>query len=154
MTEAMKHALQRGIQAEQDAYDFYRIAAQKVNNDALKETFQNLAKDELNHRDFLTRLLESDDPLSVTIKAQTHDYRIAEEVISETPNLWADMPFSDAMALAVKREEAAMQTYEKLAAEASDPRLKELFTNLRNMEQAHKTALETLYLNTAYAEVW
>lgn len=156
LTEKMKQALHGSVAAEQEAHDFYADAATKVKNDALAELFEQLAKDELGHRRFLEKLLE-EDRIDVTIRAQKDDFRIAEEVIEDKPALTTDMPFDEALALAIKREQEAMDTYDELAADAGvegDGELKDLFVNLRNMEQSHKTRLEQLYLNVAYTEVW
>ncbi len=153
MTEAMRFALETSVLKEQEAYDFYAAAARKVENRALRELFEELAGDELGHRDFLIAMLEERSRVE-TIKPQKHDYKLAEEVIDVKPELTVDMPFADAIAMAIKREEEAMQTYDELASEADDDEMRTLFVNLRNMEQSHKTALESVYMNVAYAEVW
>lgn len=153
LTEAMKQALLNSIQAEQNAHDFYQAAAEKVQHDVLRELFSKLAVEELGHRDFLKNLLEDKSAVE-TIKPQKVDYHLAEEVIEEKPELTVDMPFSDAIALAIKREEEAMMSYEVMAGDTDDEELRQLFINLRNMEQSHKTSLETVYMDVAYAEVW
>ncbi len=153
LTEAMRNVLEVSVLKEQEAHDFYAAAARKVSNDSLRELFERLAGDEIGHREFLEKLLLEGKP-PMTIKPQPVDYKLAEELIEGKPELSLDMPLAEAVALAIKREEEAMTTYGELAEEAETVDLRELFTNLRNMEQAHKTALEAVYLNLAYAEVW
>ncbi len=153
LTEAMRYAIEIGVLKEQESFDFYSAAARKVADGALRELFEKLADDELGHREFLRKLLADNRP-PMTIKPQPVDYRLAEEAIDKRPDLSVDMPFSDAIALAIKREEEAMMTYQELADEVEDPSMREFFINLRNMEQAHKTTLESVYMNTAFAEVW
>ncbi|NLA71269.1 MAG: ferritin family protein [Clostridiaceae bacterium] len=154
ITDEMRRALENSVQAEQNAHDFYAAAAKKVNNGALSELFEKLAGDELGHRDFLKKLLADNAP-PMTIKPQAVDYHLAEEIIADKPDLTVDMPFDEAIALAIKREEEAMATYETLARDAAgDNELRTLFINLKNMEQSHKTALESIYMNVAFAEVW
>lgn len=153
LTEAMRNALEVSVLKEQEAHDFYAAAARKVEDKTLRELFEQLADDEIGHRDFLQKLLLDDAP-PMTIKPQPQDYKLAEEIIDEKPDLSIDMPFPQAVALAIKREEEAMQTYAELAEEAGPGDMGTLFTNLKNMEQAHKTALEAVYMNVAYAEVW
>ena len=66
-----------------------------------------------------------------------------------------DMPFDAAIALAIKREEEAMTLYQELADKITgNKEMYDMFINLRNMEQAHKTRLESIYMNVAYSEVW
>ncbi len=154
LTDTMRAALRDSVQAEQAAHDFYKAAAEKVTNVSLRDMFEKLAIDELGHRDFLQGLLAGD-AFDVTIKEAANDYRLAEETIEEKPELTTDMPFDKAIAMAIKREEEAMASYEALAKEAEgDEQLHSMFINLRNMEQSHKTSLEAIYMNVAYAEVW
>lgn len=153
LTEAMRYALEVSVLKEQEAHDFYQAAARQVKDQSLRDLFEQLAEDEIGHRLFLEKLLEEGRPPQ-TIKAQPHDYKLAEEVIEDKPDLAIDMPFKEAVALAIKREEEAMQTYAEMAQEAGPGEMGDLFTNLKNMEQAHKTALESVYMNIAYAEVW
>lgn len=154
LTDGVRRALENSVQAEQNAHDFYAAAAKKVTNASLRELFERLAGDELGHRDFLKNLL-AEKMMPMTIKPQTVDYHLAEELLADKPDLTVDMPFDEAIALAIKREEEAMATYEALARDLADnEELRHLFTNLRNMEQSHKTALEAVYMNVAFAEVW
>ncbi|PIE69764.1 MAG: hypothetical protein CSA21_00710 [Deltaproteobacteria bacterium] len=64
------------------------------------------------------------------------------------------MPLADIFALAMKNEEQAVLMYQKMAADASSPQMRELFENLANMEQGHKHLLEEAYTDVAYGEVW
>jgi rubrerythrin len=61
---------------------------------------------------------------------------------------------ADAIALAMKREEEAMDMYKEFAAISIDEGQKETFLSLATMEQGHKTKLEDLYVGTAFPEVW
>ncbi|NLC26616.1 MAG: ferritin family protein [Fastidiosipila sp.] len=154
MSAEMRAAIKDSIQKEQQSYDFYSDAATKVKTRNLKELFTELAEEELGHRTFLESVLKQES-FSSPIKAQKTDFRLAEEVIEEKPDLTTDMPFDDAIALAIKREEEAMALYQDLADMIVDNKeMQDMFINLRNMEQAHKTRLESIYLNVAYSEVW
>ncbi len=64
------------------------------------------------------------------------------------------MDFQDAIALAIKREDEAMDMYQALADAATENDKKSVFIGLRNMEQMHKTRLEDIYINVGYREVW
>ncbi len=154
MSAEMREAIKDSIQKEQQSYDFYSDAATKVKTRNLKELFTELAEEELGHRTFLESVLKQES-FSSPIKAQKTDFRLAEEAIEEKPDLTTDMPFDDAIALAIKREEEAMALYQDLADMIVDNKeMQDMFINLRNMEQAHKTRLESIYLNVAYSEVW
>ncbi len=47
-----------------------------------------------------------------------------------------------------------MQMYTHLANASDDAEVKKLFTELATMERGHKTRLEDIYVNTAFAEAW
>lgn len=61
---------------------------------------------------------------------------------------------ADALALAMKKEEDAMNYYAGLARECDDPGLRETLLELSKMEQGHKTRLEKAFLDIGYPEVW
>lgn len=138
------------IDNEVDAFEFYRDAALKIEDTYLKETFEDLAEEELEHKKFLEDFLKTD---VKTMKfSKVSDYKISETI--DKPELSVEMKFSEALALAIKNEEEAMYMYKNLAEAASDNNHKDMFLGLMDMEQMHKTKLEEIYLNAAYGEVW
>jgi len=64
------------------------------------------------------------------------------------------MKFADAIGLAIKNEEEAMDMYKNLADICIDEEQRKLFLGLMEMEKMHKAKLEEIYVNVAYAEVW
>lgn len=132
------------------SYEFYTEAANKVNDSTLKEVFLDLAKEEMEHKRFLEEFKESN---SETISLdESVDYKIADTI--DKPELSTSMNFQDAIALAIKKEEEAMEMYQALADSSVEEDKKSVFIGLRNMEQMHKTRLEDIYINVAYKEVW
>jgi rubrerythrin len=113
--------------------------------------FDDLAKEEKNHRDILTAFLRNPDkPLK--FKPAPDDYKVAESV--ELPPLSLEMKPVDAIALAMKKEEEAMKTYLAFAAESDNAAQKGVFEELAKMEQGHKAKLEDIYTNMAFPEAW
>ena len=138
------------VENELEAYEFYKDAADKVDDDFLRETFEELAEDELGHKKFLEDFLVSDIE-EIRLK-EFSDYKISETI--DKPELTVDMKFSDAIGLAIKNEEEAMFMYKSLAEACVDKEHEKLFLGLMEMEKMHKAKLEEIYLNVAYAEVW
>ena len=138
------------VENELEAYEFYKDAADKVADDFLKETFQDLAADELEHKEFLENFLESE--VEEIELREVSDYKISETI--DKPELSVEMKFVDAIALAIKNEEEAMFMYKSLAEACVDNQHEKLFLGLMEMEKMHKAKLEEIYLNVAYAEVW
>ena len=148
--EEYKKIIGDAIKNEEEAYSFYRDVAKKTKDKNISEIFENLAKDELSHKAILQDYLK--DTGKKLKFDSTADYKVAESV--DKPKLSIDMKPADAIALAMKREEEAMDMYKEFAAIRIDEGQKETFLSLATMEQGHKTKLEDLYVGTAFPEVW
>ncbi|MDO5018347.1 MAG: ferritin family protein [Lagierella massiliensis] len=148
--EEFKKVVDFAINEEEASYQFYMDACNKLEDKTLKNTFINLANEEMDHKKFLITYRDNEgESMSIS---QPVDYEISETL--DMPELSTDMSFPDAMALAIKREEDAMNMYQALANASNDEAKKEVFINLKNMEQLHKSRLEEMYLNVGYREIW
>lgn len=148
--EELKKIIGFAVENEVDAHQFYKDASERLEDESLKETFKDLAQEELEHKRFLKEFLESG-TTDINID-ETCDYKVAETV--EKPPLTTDMSFPDAMALAMKNEEEAMEMYKQLADACVDQKEKDIFLGLMEMEKMHKSRLEEIYTNAAFVEVW
>jgi rubrerythrin len=142
--------MKRAIQSEIDAQKFYADVAAKVQTPHLKEMFASFVDEEKRHE----RILEG-----FRAKGAGHlhfkdapDFKVAETIEAPSPSV--DMLPADALALAVKNEEAAMKHYAELAAACSDPAQKAVFEELATMERDHKNRMETAFIDIGYPEVW
>ncbi len=148
--EGYKKIINLAIDREVESYSFYRGAADKVKDPALKKMFTELAGEETKHREFLQGLLAK--PVK-DLKFDTHkDYKVIDD--KSTPQLSTDMKPLEGLVLAIKKELGAMQMYTQLAAHSTDASQKKLFTELATMEKGHKTRLEDIYTNMAFPESW
>ncbi|MBN1620755.1 ferritin family protein [candidate division WOR-3 bacterium] len=148
--EKYSEILKMAINNEIEAYEFYIGASQKVGNSNMKSIFSDLALEEKNHRSILeNHLKNSSKPL---VFKEGPDYRVSESV--ELPPLNAEMKPSEAMALAMKKEEEAMNLYEDFAKVSADTEQAQTFINLANMEKGHKAKLEEIFTNMAFPEDW
>jgi rubrerythrin len=148
--EEFRSILSEAIANEVESYTFYRGIEQCTTDNTLKKIFSDLAREERTHRetleDFLTR------PTKEFHFDESRDYKVSETL--ETEDLTIDMKPTDAIALAIKKEEGARDMYLALADCSTDADQKKIFTNLANMESGHKAQLEDLYTNMAFPEVW
>lgn len=147
--EDYKKVITMAVENEIEAYDFYKAAGEKVKDANLKTIFNDLAEEEKKHKDFLQGLLTQATPMKFD---EGKDYKISESV--GKPKLSISMSPADAIGLAMKNEEEAMQMYSELAKASADKEQKEMFDSLARMEQGHKVKLEGLYTDMAYPEVW
>ena len=107
-----------------------------------------MAEDELKHKIFLEGFLTGGKPFHF---AEVTDYEVPN---FEKPKLSIGMKPYDAIGLAMKEEEKAMQMYQALADSSTSQDRKKMFLALANMERGHKVKLEELYTSMAYPEVW
>lgn len=146
---AYTEILHQAVEREAEAYTFYRDAATKVGESGLRTVFENLAKDELKHKVLLESFLAAPDRLHFE---EGHDYGVSETV--EEKMLSAEMNFADAIALAMKKEEAAVVMYRAFAEASRDAEQQALFSELARMELGHKANLEDIFVNASMVEVW
>jgi len=147
--EEYRQILSMAIANEIAAYDFYKSVCEKVKDNSLRSIFAELAEDELKHKIFLEGFVTGAKPFHF---AEVTDYEVAKTVEKPKPSI--DMKPYDAIGLAMKAEEEAMQMYKALANSSTSPDQKEMFLALANMEKSHKVKLEELYTTVAYPEVW
>ncbi len=142
--------LDRAIKGEIEAAQFYAEVAEKSENDYIKELFLSFSQEEKRHREILEGF--RNDPSVAISFEKVPDFHIAETV--EEPSLSIDMTPVDAIALAMKKEEAAMRQYTELAELSNNADRKKLFYELAAMEREHKNKMETAFVDIGYPEVW
>jgi len=148
-TEEFRKIITFAITNEIEAYDFYKAVSDKVKDAGLKKTFAGLADEEAKHR----KLLESFTTGAKQMRFdESKDYKVSKTI--EKPKLSLSMKPVDAIALAVKNEEEAMDMYTQMASCSADAEQKNMFQSLANMEQGHKVKLEEVFTNIAFPEVW
>ena len=148
--EEYRNIISEAINNEVEAYTFYQTVSEKVTDANLKKLFGELAGEEKGHREYLQKLLSRD--ITSLGFSTTKDYKVGDSL--PTPPLTPDLKPVDGLVVAIKKELAAMQMYTQLANASDDAEIKQLFTELATMERGHKTRLEDIYVNTAFAEAW
>lgn len=142
--------MNRAIEAEIEAYEFYRDVAGKVSDPAVKQLFTDFASEEYEHKKQLEEIRTK----------EIHDFNFngaKDSKVSETidlPRLSTKMKPVEAIALAMKKEEEATKIYSQLATFTRDREKQRLYSELAQMEQEQKARMEALYTNTAFPEVW
>lgn len=137
------------IGRENEAFEFYGAAAKKVVDPSVRETFMQLAGEELGHRELLERF-KYDPTMVMKISAPSADYKIAEA--TPLPALSVGLKPAEAIALAMKKEQHAVEFYRSLTGLSTDAGLRDIFQNLANMELGHKHRLETMFVSIGYPE--
>jgi rubrerythrin len=149
-TERFEQIINAAIADEIESRDFYKAAAERVEDRAVKEIFEQLSADEEAHRNTLQTFRS--DPTARMAFQKVEDFQVAES--QEMPTLSLDMAPKDALQLAIKKEQGAMEEYEALAKAAEDPETQRILKQLSDMERGHKARLESLFVDVAFPEAW
>lgn len=138
------------INSELEAWEFYEDVARKCEDEYLKSMFLGFAQEEKMHKLILEDILS--EGVKGFIFKGTKDYNVSLAV--DKPGLSIHMKPADAIALAMKNEEEAMNLYMRLADDSSDPKQKKIFEDLATMERGHKFKMEKAFVDIGYPEVW
>ncbi len=129
------------INNEQNAVNFYTKLASESTNEEMIEVFSQFAKEEMGHKAFLTKI--KNEGTFIVKDEKILDLKMSDYLVDIKPK--PDMPYEDALVLAMKREKNAFKLYMHLSERAPNDNLKELFNSLAVEESKHKLRFELEY---------
>lgn len=143
--------IQRAIQVEENAYSFYTEASEMVKLPHVKDMLNELAGEEVKHKEKLEDLLAGDtEQIIATGQSQKiQDLKLAEYLVA--PPLDEDATIQDVLMIAMQREKNAHEFYNLMAGLASEA-AQDLFQFLAQEELGHKNKVEVLYDDIVYKE--
>lgn len=131
------------VEREEEAARGYGDMMSKAKNDSLRLLLADLKTEEENHKRLLLNLSSSQ---AASLRAvSVPDLRISDFLV-EAP-VSAEMSLQDLLIFAAKKEQKAVELYERLLALASTDDQRRLFEFLISQERRHKLRLETEYEN-------
>jgi len=137
---SIEEILDFAIAGEAEASQFYTELAGQMENPAMREVFEDFAKEELGHKS----LLEGVKKGNLQPKAEdVADLKIADYLVDIEPS--PNMDYQSAITLAMKKEKAAFKLYNTLASKMQDPELRDMFLSLAQEEAKHKLRFEIEY---------
>jgi rubrerythrin len=144
--------IQRAIQFEQDAYDFYTGASEMVKLPHVKDMLNELAGDEVKHKEKLEGLLAGDAEQIVAAQQsqKIQDLKLADYLVAQPLN--EDATIQDVLMTAMQREKNSHEFYNLMANIAASEAVKDLFQFLAQEELGHKNKVEVLYDDIVYKE--
>ena len=117
MSEESFKDCERAVDLELKNKAFYRCAAEATNSQVLEAFFKRLASQEGEHAELLCEMMGIDEPDAPEETCSTNDHDNMEE--------------------AHARENRAMQFYQEVADRAQEPRVKQVFHALSDIESEH-----------------
>ncbi len=138
---SVNELLDFAIQKEEEANKFYTGLAGKMDRPAMRQVFEDFAKEEQKHKEKLLGIKEGKRLNSAEQKIT--DLKIGDYLVDMEPS--PDMDYQEALILAMKKEKASFRLYNDLAATTSDADLHSLLLGLAQEEAKHKLRLEVEY---------
>lgn len=143
--ENVQEVIDYAIEKEQEAHDFYMAASEQESFSGSKQMLKEFAQEELKHK----RMLEDLGTKGVDKGIKDYKWKWIPDIkrsdyaveLEYTPG----MSYKDMLMLAMKREEKALELYNKLQDMSQEEDAKTLFKMLCQEEAKHKLALETMY---------
>jgi rubrerythrin len=141
--ETDNEVLEFAIAREVDAYNLFTILAKRVDNVAVRKTLEELAQEELGHKEKLELEL-----IKRGVVVKDHGTIPSGEsdslIVSESDQI-AAMSLADLLHWAAKKERFAYRLYVDLAALAKDKDSHDILIDLAAEEVKHQTRFEKEY---------
>lgn len=147
MTEGFQtfaEVIEFAVRREEEAHQFYKDLAQKIDDPFLQQLFSEFAEEEAGHKQTLLDLdshgIEriftniTDDVKNLNITSQVND------IVSD-----AHLNLQQALILAMKREDKSRQLYSLLGELSEDDAISLLFVGLAKEEARHRHRIEKAY---------
>lgn len=149
MNPELDAIIKSAIAQEEMSHELYRRLAKLVTNKETRDSFEFLAKEELEHKHFLESCLT---PQGCKLVGNSQNAHLAE--IMEAPAIGEELSPKEALVIAMKREEGSYRFYLALAGMQPPGEIQAFLEKMAKMELAHKEKMEYLYDNVAFPEVW
>ncbi len=149
MNVELEAIIKSAIAQEELSHEFYRRMANLVTHQETKDTFEYLAKEELEHKHFLQSCMT---PQGCSLAGHAQNAHLAE--LLKAPEFRDDMSPKEALVIAMKREEGSYNFYQALAALQPPGEIRVFLEKMAEVELGHKEKMEYLYDNAAFPEVW
>ncbi len=151
ISTTIQQIIEQAIQFEEKAYEFYTQAMGMVKLPPVRDTLQELADQEVIHKQKLEQLLQGDTERLIGITPQqVQDLKLADYLVAQP--LTADATFQDVLIVAMNREKASYEFYTTMSQIAQDQTTKDLFAFFAQEELKHKNRIEVLYDEQVYKE--
>jgi rubrerythrin len=134
--------LEFAMARELEAHHFYMALAGRVGSADIRRVFEDLAKEELEHKALLELEVMKTGKVVGGVPEATipeHDY-----ILSDSEAL-LDMDYKDVLMLGMEKEEASFRTYVNLVPNVQDEESREVLLALAEEEVKHKLRFETEY---------
>ena len=145
---SINEILDFAMESEQESVDFYKGLAARVNNNELKQLFDQFAQEEVAHKEKIRKVKE--EGTFELPSSSIQDLKISNYLVDVKPD--PDMDYQDALILAMNKEKAAFRLYLDLSNKIEQQDMKNLFLKLAQEESRHKLRFEVEYDEYVFGE--
>jgi rubrerythrin len=140
------------IRFEEASYNFYTGAKAMVKLSHVKDILNELAGEEVKHKERLEKLLAGDTEQIIAAKPgqKIEDLKLADYLVASP--LDEDSTFQEVLMTAMQREKNSYDFYNLMASMAASETAKDTFEFLAQEELGHKNKIEVLYDDIIYKE--
>ena len=137
--------LEAAVKIEEQSYNLYLRAKSKVERTSSKKFLDELAEEELEHKNTLLRIIENEDDIQKIGSQGTaiQDLKIVDFLLDVS--LTEDADYQKILIFAAKREKATFEYYNSLTKGLEDTPAGKIFSKLAQEELRHKNKLEREY---------
>ncbi|MEW6368097.1 MAG: ferritin family protein [Acidobacteriota bacterium] len=157
--EVILDILGKAYQIEIDGYTFYSMTAEKAEKPAVRELFDKLAHDEVEHKAYLRDIMRNyDEKGSAAFLVQ----KKTPELLAFTQKIFTDR-FREqaqgaafetaALSIGMTLESNAIAYFTRASTETSEKEVKDFYRFLADWEKQHLDALDALF-NTVRMDFW
>lgn len=142
--KTVKDVLEFAIRKEDAAVQFYHDLAALMKDSTTRIIFEVLGRNEMQHKSNLEfELIKQGQVIT------EEEFRVTDEPASyiEVDEEARSMTYTDALQLAIRKEQAAFQLFAELMVQAKDPQLRKMFFELAQEEMRHVLQFENEYNN-------
>jgi rubrerythrin len=134
--------LEFAIAREMESYHLYMTLAERVASQEMRTVFEDLAKEELDHKEKLElEVMKTGHTVPATPRFNIpgHEY-----ILSDSP-LQLDMDYKDMLLLGIEKEEASFRIYIDMIPQVQNKESREVLLAMAEQEVKHKLRFETEY---------
>lgn len=151
MHEEIKEVLRKAYQIEVDGYTFYSMVAERAEKPAVQELFDKLARDEVQHKAFITSVMGSYEDRGVEA---FNVHRRDPDLKAFTDTIYTDAFRAQArdaefemgvLSVGMTLETRAIQYFSGAARSATEAEVRDFYQFLADWEKGHLEALQKLY---------
>lgn len=140
--DSYKEILEFAISKETESYHFYMALARHVDTEKMRQAFEELAREELDHKAKLElEIIKTGRSVATRREPAGPD---SDYIVSDR-QFPLDIDYKDLLLLAMEKEEASFRTYVDLVATAEDEATRELLLALAEEEVRHKLRFRNEY---------